>query len=249
MNAQDLKGWMEAGMEAAENDKAAGMASTAKTVKMDLEAEFVGELLELGEDGDAALAAMVKGYLAALYVSQSERAARRALHYRARPLPPRGAFPMTSKTVRIFVGITGAGKSTRASYAAEASERAGRVPVICSADAFMRNASGAYEFKPQRIGECHNRCLRTFVEALQTDWPADVIVDNTNCSLAEVAPYIAVARAFGVEPTVEVVEMSVVDGYARNVHGVPFATVEAMSNNLDQMIKTWPPFWPALAGK
>jgi AAA domain-containing protein len=157
---------------------------------------------------------------------------------------------MTTKTVHIFAGMSGAGKSTRAGRAFAEAEAAGRYPIICSADNFMRNPkTDEYEFKPQRIGECHNACLRSFVHALTHAQHEAIFVDNTNCTLAEIAPYIAVARAFGVEPTVEIVEMNVTEAYARNVHGVPFSAIEEMSNDLDQMIKTWPPFWPALAGK
>ncbi len=122
--------------------------------------------------------------------------------------------------IYIMSGIPGAGKST---YVAKNFPDA----FVCSADNYhMRN--GEYKFDPNNIGKAHAACLRRFVgmvdgtfgRARLTAFMEDIVVDNTNTTVAEIAPYYALAEAY--EHDVEILSINVsLNDSARNVHGVP----------------------------
>lgn len=149
------------------------------------------------------------------------------------------------KTAYILIGASGAGKSTWT---------AANVPdaVVCSADHhFMRN--GRYEFDPAQLGAAHAECLRAFVEAVRAPPALEIdeliqaiVVDNTNTTIAEVAPYLAVAQAydldvkaifFGTPPEVCV---------QRADKGAPDHTVWRQHFNAEMLKRAWPPFWPRI---
>lgn len=159
--------------------------------------------------------------------------------------------------VIIMRGVSGGGKSTFAKRLAsgrppsngeqlhlllrEASEI--DVRAIFSADDFFIE-KGVYCFDRSRIGEAHADCLYRFVEFVRPDEDGVceklAIVDNTNTTVGELAPYAAVAKAYGHE--VHVVEVhlgndAAVVGQKRNVHGVPLATTERQLRNIDQSRK------------
>jgi hypothetical protein len=63
-----------------------------------------------------------------------------------------------------------------------------------------------------------------------------IVVDNTNTTIAEIAPYVAIAEAYSYE--VEIVQIGNLDDeslklYAsRNTHGVPYASVVDMARRI-----------------
>jgi len=69
-----------------------------------------------------------------------------------------------------------------------------------------------------------------------------VIVDNTNTTAVEMAPYVAIANAYCVTG-IEIVEMDCPVGLAakRNIHNVPMRTCLRMGDNL--MSLEIPHFW------
>lgn len=147
--------------------------------------------------------------------------------------------------VVIMRGVSGSGKS---SYVEEiladfsATRRQAKV-LVCSADQYFLDGT-EYRFDPKLLGKAHAWCLRKFNDAVS---PAVekydlVVVDNTNTTPTEMAPYIALATAYNHD--VEIVLCEAHPGIAcqRNVHGVPNHTV---FSQWDRLVNSpLPPFWP-----
>jgi predicted kinase len=112
-------------------------------------------------------------------------------------------------------GISGSGKSTYASLLGNAGA------VICSADDYMVSVeTGQYRFDSARLNECHSRCLLKFLDALMAGEEV-VVVDNTNVTVEECAPYILAAEQCGYN--IKVIEFfcNPRDALKRNTHSVP----------------------------
>lgn len=135
--------------------------------------------------------------------------------------------------VNVLRGIPGSGKS----YLAEQ-----RWPsaTTCSADHYFVGPDGRYAFDPRGLQAAHNQCLRNFNAAVQRGDPV-IVVDNTNVHDWEIAPYAALALAYGYKLTVVTVVCSVEIAHERNRHGVPIATVRKMAHELTW--KTLPRHW------
>ena len=145
--------------------------------------------------------------------------------------------------VLVLRGVSGAGKSTLAQFLVKALEGAA---TVVSADDFFVDREGVYRFNGAYLGAAHGECLREFVEVLQglEDAPdALVIVDNTNTTVAEAAPYMALAAAYNFENTLVDVEAPVEAAAARNVHGVSPEAVEGQGARMAQHEAVMPPFW------
>ncbi len=150
--------------------------------------------------------------------------------------------------VIIMQGIPGSGKSTYVAAVAG-------VTTVCSADRFFIERDGVYRFDPARLGEAHGACLRRFAKALAsaedaeenrhrtafTDPPAVIVVDNTNTTVLEVAPYMALASAYGADVQIVRVQCDPEVAASRNVHGVPVHAVRRMADNIANF--SAPPFW------
>lgn len=137
--------------------------------------------------------------------------------------------------VVILCGVSGAGKTT---YAMK------NYPdgVGCSADDFFMEAGG-YKFNPSKLGEAHGQCLRKFVVFLTNKVPL-VVVDNTNTSVIEIAPYAALALAYGYELEIKILKVDVETAAARNLHGVPKNAIVKMAERLAGLKEALPPWWP-----
>ena len=120
------------------------------------------------------------------------------------------------KQVVILSGVPGSGKSTLADrLIVEAGGGA-----IVSADHLFTGPDG-YKFDPSKIGEAHQECWRRFYTALRTPVLPLVVVDNTNLTAAEIAPYVLPAEALGASVRIMRVECDLVAAFARQTHGVP----------------------------
>lgn len=143
------------------------------------------------------------------------------------------------------------------------------MPVVVSADDFFM-VDGEYKFDPSKLPEAHSKCLRGFVSFLQDNgvgkvrkvtilrgipgsgkstfvnqhlsMMGDLVVDNTNTSVAEIAPYAALALAYGAD--LEIITLDVDPSVAQNVHGVPLEGVQRMAARMAEETPRLPPWWP-----
>jgi hypothetical protein len=120
--------------------------------------------------------------------------------------------------------------------------------VVCSADNYFTNLNGQYNFDASKQSEAHKSCLVTFNNAVQRKKDL-IVVDNTNTTVAEVAPYAALALAYGYELEVIILEVDKNDSsvlgkmYRRNVHGVPEGAIYGQYNRLLKLASELPPWW------
>lgn len=112
---------------------------------------------------------------------------------------------------------------------------------ISADDYFMIN--GEYKFDPKYLGAAHTACLREFHQHI-SDPKAAIIVDNTNCTLAEFVPYAALANAFNHELHIITLLTEPIVAWKRGKHGVPFSNVVKQAYNLQDSIANWPSWFP-----
>jgi predicted kinase len=121
----------------------------------------------------------------------------------------------------ILQGIQGSGKSTLAAMLRQQVEDA----AIVSADDYFLE-EGVFCFDATKLTEAHNACLLGFLKNLQ-ERRARVIVDNTNSTIAEIAPYGALAQAFGYSVEIITILADPVWHGRRNLHAAPLSAVWA----------------------
>ena len=145
--------------------------------------------------------------------------------------------------VLVMSGIPGSGKTSLAEAYKASQEADGRVCVIVSADDFFKTGrNGEYIYDGSKISDAHAQCMRSFVEAVSEEDAADiVIVDNTNTTAVEIAPYMAVANAYGAEAKIVQVVADFADCMKRQTHNVPESTMLRMHQNT--MMRKLPPYW------
>lgn len=158
--------------------------------------------------------------------------------------------------MKVFImrGVSGSGKSTLAGKIAAVTGGE-----VVSADAYFHlpKASGTdrdggqfpdreYDFNPSELGYAHAYSMRRFIAALaarRSGLPdgADVIVDNTNTTAPEIAPYLLVAQSYRADVVIIQVRCDVATAIRRATHGAPSHVIEAMSARLAEPL---PPYWP-----
>ncbi len=137
--------------------------------------------------------------------------------------------------VVLMQGVSGAGKSTiaRKLTAGHLSSR-----IVSADDYFMRD--GVYEYDATKQGAAHGLCLRNFIGMCMTKTQL-IIVDNVNARELNMAPYMAVAEAYGYDATILRVMCDVDKAHARNTHGASFEQVVRW--NADIFTRHLPPWW------
>jgi hypothetical protein len=141
-----------------------------------------------------------------------------------------------SRRVVILRGIPGSGKTMLAHRYA----RKHRDTVVCSADDLFYDETDVYAFDPARIGEAHGECFLSVLAALRHGTER-IVVDNTNTTAVEIAPYVLAAQAYGYDHEVWTIPCDVDVAITRGVHGVPADRVRAMAAALDA--EQMPPWW------
>ena len=138
--------------------------------------------------------------------------------------------------VIILMGLPGSGKSTWAK---------GQVADVCSADAYFDGPPGR-RFEPRLLPEAHGECMRKFIDLCRHQNKPTLIVDNTNTTLVELAPYLAVAAAYRHFVEIRHFVCSVMEANDRTMHDVPAEVLVRMERNLKETVTTMPPWWPRL---
>ena len=144
------------------------------------------------------------------------------------------------KQVKIMRGCSGSGKSTHTRNLVREAKANDISWVVVSADAHFLDEEGNYNFDPSKLGEAHGSCFVQCIDALRNNIGL-VIVDNTNTTAVEIAPYMAAAAAYGYDAEILLVEADVDVAIERNVHGVPAEAVKRQAKNIQQ--EKLPPWW------
>lgn len=130
------------------------------------------------------------------------------------------------KLAIILRGLPGSGKSTFAREIADDRDDC----VVFNADSYHM-VDGEYRYSTEKAGWAHSQCLKAFtIQAIAG--LGTLIVDNTNTSSLQMAPYVRVAEAFGYEIWILEMECSILDSIRRNIHGVPEKTIRKMAMGL-----------------
>lgn len=131
----------------------------------------------------------------------------------------------------ILSGLSGSGKSTYIKHCCGSA-------VVCSADNYFMS-DGEYRFDVSKLSQAHGACFKGTIDALQKG-EDHVVIDNTNTSNEEIAPYVLAAQAFGYE--VEIVTLVAPKGMTegdyiaacaeRNAHNVPAAGIAGQAQRI-----------------
>lgn len=150
--------------------------------------------------------------------------------------------------VIILRGVSGSGKSTFVKKNWPHAQ-------VFSSDFFFMKDDKVYDFDAKKLPYAHGWCLRQFINALSAfnhkvamlpgfDGKNEVfVVDNTNTTIAEIAPYYAVAQAYGLNAEIITLDVDPRKAAARNTHNVPATTVDRQYQNLVKNAEQFPPFW------
>lgn len=134
----------------------------------------------------------------------------------------------------ILRGLPGSGKSTK-------TRESQLDAVVCSADDFLIEPDGSYFWTKERRTQAHYACLKKFTANIQTE--KTLIVDNTNTTIAEIAPYYALSKAFGRSTTILTFDISPELSAQRNLHQVPGSAIRRMHFDMLQAEKLFPAYW------
>lgn len=130
---------------------------------------------------------------------------------------------MSGQKVLILSGLPGAGKTHFAqAQSLTWASGVGRVTVVSADDYFQARA-----YDRKLLDKAHRMCFWNFMAALRTAVPL-VIVDNTNLTAAEIAPYYLAGETWGYDVTVLRVQCPPVEAYARKTHDVSEMTFARM---------------------
>ena len=139
--------------------------------------------------------------------------------------------------------------------------------IVCSADHWFEKLAG-YQFDPAQLPAAHNACLRKFINVcgsaqhssqqvtilrgipgsgkstfIKAHPQLAIVVDNTSPHATNVAPYWAVASAYGLSCKIITLRCDPVVAAARCQHGVPADRIATMAVLMEEQEKLFPPWW------
>ncbi len=143
----------------------------------------------------------------------------------------------------VMRGIPGSGKSHAARRFIEGfrAVHPNASAEVISADDYFTRTDGTYAYDPTKIGLAHADCFRRVLQALARGVDM-IVVDNTNTTGVEIAPYMLAAAA--AERVASILTVHVTDpagAAARCTHGVPLEVVAAMHATMAS--EKLPPWW------
>lgn len=155
------------------------------------------------------------------------------------------------KKMVILRGVSGSGKTHYALQYAEKNgmDRRNMRDWHVSADSYFvepePTEDGHYEwtyrFDPSKLGEAHCDCFRRAIYLVRRGTPC-VVVDNTNTTAAEIAPYYLLGESYGYDVEIVLVwPPSNEIAAARNCHGVSIERIRDMSRAI--LTEKLPPWW------
>ena len=128
---------------------------------------------------------------------------------------------MTNPTVTILRSLPGGGKSTLARTLVE--QGAAHASADTFEDLYFVDSEGLTQIRLEHLDPAHGASYRVAIEALQAG--QNVVVDNTNLSIEEVLPYVAIAQAFRANAEIVTIDTDPEVAFGRQTHGVPFAVI------------------------
>lgn len=143
--------------------------------------------------------------------------------------------------VLILSGVSGSGKTTWTQKQFDS-----LYTIVVSADNYFSKIGG-YRFEALKLPQAHAECFRRFIEVCRTLHPSDgmtIVVDNTNLTTEEIAPYVLGAQAYQWDVeliTFRVSSFDIPQLAKRNVHGVSLSAIERQYEKL--LKRRIPPFW------
>jgi len=135
------------------------------------------------------------------------------------------------KKARVYCGLPGSGKSTLAHQV--------KGFTVIETDDFWYE-EGYYNYKTERASEAHGWNLKRWIDLCQAGFPR-IACANTNITIQEIAPYAAIAAAYGYDVEIIRVEISLETSKARNTHAVPEDILEYMHGEFNKT--KYPEWW------
>ena len=137
--------------------------------------------------------------------------------------------------VVIMVGASGSGKTT---WIRENIPEA----TVVSTDLYWERTHKSFDKRD--LDKAHAWAIRDFIMQCAMQAPM-IVVDNTNTTIAELSPYLAIAKAYDAEVGVIWMGVDHIEELTRrNVHNVQEHTVRRHINNMASMRLSWPFHWP-----
>lgn len=142
------------------------------------------------------------------------------------------------KQLLLLRGLPGSGKSYLANKIGIHLSNSIITVVICSTDYFWEKETGQYNYRPHLLEIAHSWCRGQVANEMFKGTKL-IILDNTNTTFKEIAPYLELAAAFSYD--VEIVEPNnpwskdVTECAKHCTHNVPLATIEKMKERWENI--------------